>query len=216
MARSRTRFLELQSLFESHSSLDLRAGIARIIVLYEDLRIEIEGIAAKSLGPLDTTSESYRMQYFLRRSIASLVEFAESIRMLHSCPDFHLVRSCFDNKAVTHWDTAVEYFKTAEGFLKQVRNDIGGHFGHSASRYPIANLVSGALGKFEVVEMASGAADIRLHFAGELAATAMFRHLRGNSQKEKMDGLVNIVDTSYGHAAKCAADIAHCYFWKKS
>jgi hypothetical protein len=66
----------------------LSARIARVCFLHEDLRIELYGIEAETLEDLDIVSVETRRHYFLRRSIATLHEFSEGIRMLDEFPAF--------------------------------------------------------------------------------------------------------------------------------
>ena len=64
------------------TNLEFHAIIARLSVLFEDLRIEEYASRPEKLEELDIIGKSYRKMYFLRRSIATLVEFASAIEML--------------------------------------------------------------------------------------------------------------------------------------
>ena len=96
-------------------------------VLYEDLRIETMAIAEDSIPALDVTDPRYRRHYFLRRSIATLVEFAEALRLLNNCSDFNDVRSGFDMEVIEKWGEGITFFRENEAFLERIRNDTGGH-----------------------------------------------------------------------------------------
>ena len=52
-------------------------GIARLCVLYEDLRLEIEELHIAGEKPEDegSSADQYRVMYFLRRALSTLIEF---------------------------------------------------------------------------------------------------------------------------------------------
>jgi hypothetical protein len=181
-------------------------------VLYEDLRIETSAIAQDSIPALDVTDLRYRRHYFLRRSIATLVEFAEALRLLNDCSDFSDVRSGFDKEVIDRWCEGINFFHENEGFLERIRNDTGGHFGPKAAAYAVANLNPGAVGKMQVEDEDR---TIHLHFAGEIAATAILRHLRGQSTEEGFGALLKIALLGYRHATTCVHCLAVTYLWKR-
>jgi hypothetical protein len=82
------RVRELRQVFGPLSKSSFEAIAARLAVLYEDMRIELHGIAEESIAPLDQLDVRYRRIYFLRKSLATLREFAEAVRHLESCPKF--------------------------------------------------------------------------------------------------------------------------------
>jgi len=92
--KTRIRMRELSRVFGSKPGEMAHAYMARLAVLYEDLRIETSAIYLQS-AELDITDEKYRRNYFLRRSIGTLVEFAETIRLLEDCPEFQSLKSSY-------------------------------------------------------------------------------------------------------------------------
>ena len=78
---------ELDRVFTNGSLLD--AHISRVAVLYEDLRLEMMAASEVSLPTLDTIGMEHRRIYFARRSIGTLRELAEAIRLLDELPEFH-------------------------------------------------------------------------------------------------------------------------------
>jgi len=189
---------------------DLSARIVRLCVLYEDLRIELMAIAQKNIRVLDATDRRYTKNYFLRRSIATLLEFAEALRLLNACPEFDSIRTEFPADISGRWEAAVGFFKDNEGFLQRVRNDIGGHFGEEAARFTVSNLDSETVGKIEIRGRL-----VHLHFAGELAATAMSRHLEGRSGQEKFGALLQKCVAGYKQATTCVHAVAVIHLWPK-
>ena len=180
------RMRELSRVFASPSGFTLHAHIARLAVLYEDLRIELIAIAQASIPVPDITDERYRRNYFLRRSIATLVEFAETLRLLDKCTEFQGVKARFGTEIAMYWPKALRFFDKHEALLESVRNDIGGHFGQKAAIYAKDNLDPTAVGKIEAKYMET----IHLHFAGEIAASAALRHLPGSTAKKRFENLL--------------------------
>jgi len=98
--RSQVKFGNIREVLRTHRKNPFDAHLARLCVLYEDLRMEIEGIRARNVPKLDVLDPrrdhldhpermgSYRRHYFLRRSIATLREFAECFGELRKCPEF--------------------------------------------------------------------------------------------------------------------------------
>jgi hypothetical protein len=102
--RSVVRTAVLPHVFNSNRERMLDAHIARLAVLYEDLRVETSAIKAHSIPCLDVLDPehehrdvparigSYRSHYFLRRSIGTLSEFADGLRLLTECEEFVLIK----------------------------------------------------------------------------------------------------------------------------
>jgi hypothetical protein len=186
--------------------------IAQLAVLYEDLRIETMAIAEESFPALDVTDSRYRRHYFLRRSIATLSEFAEALRLLDECNDFCEIRSGFDQEIIEKWTEGVRFFHKTEGFLKLIRNDTGGHFGPAAAAYAVEHLNSGAVGK---IELEDESRLIHLHFAGEIAATAILRHLKDEDTEGGFSRLLKMVLSGYRHATTCVHCLVVTHLWKR-
>ena len=80
--------------FKGGKTRQFDAKLARACVLFEDLRIEIRGLAERSLPALDildpekdnwltpALTGQYRQFYFIRRSLATLRDFEEAIRLI--------------------------------------------------------------------------------------------------------------------------------------
>jgi len=89
-------FGQMRRIFPAQDA-QMSARIARLCVLYEDLRIELLGVT-NEIPLLDEVGSELRMHYFLRRSIATLHEFSEALRLLDEFPDFPRVTGIFPNE----------------------------------------------------------------------------------------------------------------------
>jgi hypothetical protein len=123
--RSQTRIAELRRVFRSDQEQLVDAYIARLCVLYEDLRVELRAVSAPSiplldiLDPADAHTEAqnvgaYRRHYFLRRSISTLYEFAEGLRLLGDCPEFATILATADQQTAALWDKGIAFFHSQE------------------------------------------------------------------------------------------------------
>ena len=107
-------------------------------VLFEDMRIEIAGLAEREIKPMDIAGN--RVSYFLRRSIATLKEFAHAITDLDKLPEFGAVKGRFDAKSANNWNRSVRYFnRYGRTLITPVRHTIGGHFRHTSAEHAIEN-----------------------------------------------------------------------------
>ncbi|MEP7352927.1 MAG: hypothetical protein ABI824_06815 [Acidobacteriota bacterium] len=211
--RTTIRFGELRRVFRSHANSMADAHIARLCVLYEDLRLELQGVLGHAISSPETLgssplgarldgNDSYRNYYFLRRSVGTLFEFAEGIHLLNSDPDFLKIE--LGEALSSEWLESVDFFDSKFDLIQKVRNDIGGHFGSVASRYAVKNLREGAAGKLELLlDDKDGRIELRLHFAGDIAATALLKHLEGETDDERVSGFFqNVLVVAYKHATK--------------
>ena len=101
--RTVTRWGCLASVFSPRTDRELHSLIVSVCVLFEDLRIEIAGISAEHLDQLDQCDKGLRRFYFLRRSIATLHEFAVTLQELDRLPPFQALKRKFSETALTHW-----------------------------------------------------------------------------------------------------------------
>jgi hypothetical protein len=205
------RMRGLTEVFPSDDAEPVHAYIVRLAVLYEDLRIELYAIAEPSIPILGGTDERYRKNYFLRRSIATLVEFAETIRLLNECDESRTIKESFDQSMRPYWDKAARFFQRHEQFFKNVRNDIGGHFGSAAATFTVRNLSAEAVGKLEIRKDKA----VRLHFVGELVATATLRHLFGSSNEHKFQRLVRKAILGFRYATQSMHCVTAGYLWER-
>ena len=142
--RTKSKVALLRKVFNSDRKRRLDALLAQLSVLYEDLRIELTAITEDSMPKLDVLDPegedvdhpertgAYRRHYFLRRSIATLNEFAVALRHLNEeQPEFKLISKSrgFNKEAEAIWSQAIEFFAVNEKLIKEIRHDVGGHFG---------------------------------------------------------------------------------------
>jgi hypothetical protein len=215
MKKSATRMRELTRVFDTDGiGQQMPAQIARLTVLYEDLRIELYALREDSFETLDVTDDDYRKLYFLRRALATLIEFAETVRLLSECDEFKRFLKSIDPEIQPYWTNGATYFKEKEPLLEKIRNDVGGHFGTKAAIYAIRSLRTNAVGKMEF-RNTGNEQTLHLHFAGEVVATALLRHLPGNNLEEQLRGLIMIAREGFRQATFCTQFVANGYLWAR-
>ena len=186
---------------------DLAVRVARLSVLFEDLRLE--STAAREMKPIpqvDTSGKPYRYFYFLRRMLVTLDEFAGALHRINANPEWKEIRSHFDRETEQRWDGAVKYFSHNHAKWSELRDEIGGHFTESAARFAVENFRPTATGKIEIVlhwrEQTGG---IRLLYAEEIVAVNMKRALgpgqhTDDQVAEYMNELFTVVMTAVNEA----------------
>jgi hypothetical protein len=224
---------------ETHR-LQFDAKLVRLCVLFEDLRIEIRGLAERSLPALDILDPEkenwlspgqagkYRVFYFIRRSLVTLGEFAEALRLIikdmNDDPSLRITSRELAEEAPALWDAAIQFFNANEAFLQQIRNDIGRHFGHQAAVNALSMLEPDACGSITLaLDVAEPRAhrtvradqQLKLHFAGEIAGTALLRHLPDRDITQYGAFLTDILVPGYLHAINCVYILVREYLWDR-
>ena len=147
--RSEIKVGKLQSIFPNDR---LHAEIARLLVLYEDLKIEQQGILNEISALSETNDRTYVHRYFLRRSISTLHECGDCMVSLNKLPEFQsIIKAKFKEEAVRVWEKAIGLLsdKNAKWVISDVRNDVGGHFGIGPAKRAISSLQADTIGRIE-------------------------------------------------------------------
>jgi len=211
----------------------------RVCVLFEDLRVEIRGARERSLPALDildperenwlspSGTGQYRRFYFIRRSLATLRDFAEALRLIiqdmNNDPGLRPTFAGLPDQADL-WDAATRFFDTNEALLQAIRNDIGGHFGLDAALSALSMLQPGTCGSFtlaqDVVERREHQTlhadqQWRLHFAAEIAGTALLKHLPDGDITKYGAFFRDLLAPGYQHAINCVDILVREYLWDR-
>jgi hypothetical protein len=159
---SRTSAKYLKPIFDTPDS-ELGPLIARLTVLYEDLRIELYGATDDSIPHLDGNTTRYRKFYFLRRSTVTLVEFRGALHRLNECPEFQELRKRFDEEQEKRWVDANAFFGKHHAHLKAVRNHCGGHFPLSTTIKAVRETHPDTVGSMEI-DFGKDGEHVRVYF----------------------------------------------------
>lgn len=191
MIKSKTRVGHIQPVFRYSDETEkkMRVQIARIAVLYDDLMLEYDGAQEATIATLDRSGVNSRRFYFVRRSLGTLMELKGAFVVLDGNDAFKASKKWWDKRDLSQWDnlsqwdTAVKFFQANQKFLKDWRNDIGGHFLDGAAEYAIDNVHPDTVGTIEIYRRGSGA-DIKMPFAYELVAVALVKNKNAKTPEE--------------------------------
>jgi hypothetical protein len=118
-----------------------------------------------------------------------------TVQLIPSCPDFlQVLRPTLNAVYTKQWDSAVEYFAKNEGRIKQIRNDIGGHFGTKAVEYSLGRLDSSVIGSMEFYYKSPGIGGVRFRFAPYLANLALLRHATSCTIEEQVEEMIDLAN----------------------
>lgn len=203
--RSGTKYKRLKAAFPPDN--EVTALVARLSVLFEDLRIEYLAAHSAKMPVLDVLQPMYRKLYFLRRSTITILEFAGSFEHLNNQPAFHSTRARFDRRATARWTAAADFFVTNKKFLKEIRNDYGGHFQLQAARTILSEMNSDTAGSLEFVfDHIENTAEPRLHYAYDIVSGALGLHTGpGEAYADYLRRLFVTIKSGWGHCA----DVVH-------
>ena len=201
---STTRYTKNLYMALGRERTHLHAHLARLSVLYEDLRLELYAVSEPEVRFLDGTGVNFRKQYFMRRAIGTTLEFAEAFRLLNEHVDFPHIRDQFTEEHRAIWQRCVEFFATHESQLQTIRNDIGGHFGYKAALYAVQHFSSHADGSIKVRrDYRKRKGGVWYELAEEIAATAMGRQKRpGETSKEFFARTFQLLSECFEHAVQ--------------
>jgi hypothetical protein len=169
--RTKVRAVNLKQLFPTHKR-KLNAHVIRLTVLYEILRLELDGASdTEDLKFLETVGSDFRKLYFMCRAIGTAWEFAEEFLLLNEFAAFDEIKEKFSSAHQQEWDDCVAFFKAGIKSLKRIRNDIGGHFGYQAAYYAAGNLDNAGKGLFQFhVDLGKDSSGVCFRFAEQLLA----------------------------------------------
>ena len=105
---------------------DVMVQIVRLIVLYEDLKLERGLMQLPENKMLDEVSETYRHAYILRRFFATLLEVDSALIRLNAHPTFKRDLPKFQANQLMCWKAAIGFFAEKKDIIKKRRNAYGG------------------------------------------------------------------------------------------
>jgi hypothetical protein len=204
--------------------------LARLSVLYEDLRIETFALTAEQdeVKRLDFLDSRYRVNYFLRRSTATLLEFSGAFTNLSKTAEykteknaaFHENASDIRKSQRELFDTvsaALEFFQTRHSLLKRLRNAVGGHFSDEAAAWATTYLETDVVGKLKITfddRRRGGGAE--LHYVGEIVATAFAKALPGiQGREDEIQDAIQMIRKGYHHAAHTMQTLIILFLWDR-
>ena len=153
MPRSLIRVTPIRKILTA-TKPDVMVQIVRLIVLYEDMKLEVKLMNLPRNKVLDEVSAHYRSAYILRRSFATLLEVDSALIQLDQHATFKRDLPKFQTDQLRNWKAAIAFFAEKKAVLKSRRNAYGGHFQANVSKY--------ILGLLDDSEESVGTLEVRL------------------------------------------------------
>jgi len=113
----------------------MQVQFARLCVLYDDLTLEFTAANEDAIPLLDKSGRDNRRFYFVRRTLGTLSELRGAIGALEKSTTFQARKAAWEHGAQKEWSEAAKFFDTNHKFLKDWRNDVGGHVHDSAAAF---------------------------------------------------------------------------------
>ncbi len=131
----------------------------------------VGNIRALRLELLRSTTLSPSCNY-IRRSLISLQEFRSAFEAVQMSSEFKKHLPVFSQRTSKSVHTAKTYFLAKGKEIKNLRNEIGGHYKPDTAEYAVTHLPAGAVG---TVEWDSNNAPfaLRIHLAADILAAGL-------------------------------------------
>ena len=192
---------------------EVMVQIVRLIVLYEDLKIEAGLMYIPENKVLDEVSTRYRSSYARRRVFATFIEVDSALIQLNECATFKRELPKFQANQRRDWKAAIDFFAEKKAVIKARRNAYGGHFKANVPKY--------ILGLLDDSEESVGVLEVRLSddhshhyvfkFAEQLVEVGMFYCRDEQENREFMAESRALVHDTFQHAARAITVIADHY-----
>jgi len=159
------RYRPIPAVFDADSDFDV--CLARLSVLYEDLRFE--------LMTASRTDDDAERTYFIRRSVGTLREFVECLEWLNGLAEFAAVKRGFNKFQRGEWNSALAFLSQEKKRIYDERNAFGGHFSHGAAKAAIRHSDRSAGYSLEIQWVSGGHTpqSARLRYAETLSTLAL-------------------------------------------
>jgi hypothetical protein len=158
----------------------------RLFVLYEDLRIEYLGVMIPiPIEAIEDIGKNYRRNYFIRRSLVSLIEFSGALNRLNAIKEWRQHIEQKNDDIAKRWKAATTYFNDHHKRWETLRGDIGGHFPESTAMFALKNLSGHATGELHLRQFhRRKQGGILFPFANEFVAVGMRKTMKVEEGKE--------------------------------
>lgn len=152
----------------------IAVSVARLCILREDLFLETASFLEDSISSLDKNGEPWRTMYFWRSSVRTLLEIRSALQALKANKDFIESLSTQPEKFRKAFEHLDEKIRAAHDFLKDIRNEVGGHVKYEAVKMALENM---DMDRKALIELGPTIAESHFKFAGELIAEIILRKI---------------------------------------
>jgi hypothetical protein len=212
MRRSITRVKPIRQILTA-APPDVMTQVIRLIVLYEDLKVEIQLLRQARNKDVDEVGSLYRRVYILRRAFATLLEIHSASHQLNMQKAFHEKRKEFSRERLKDWNRAIQFFSKNRQTIETRRNTYGAHVQETMARY-ILSLVEQTdetVGALEVRIDSDGSHRYVCRFAETLVNAGLYFDSGEQDREMFMRDSVQLLTDSIRHAASITHVLADYY-----
>ena len=212
MPRSITRVAPIRRILTA-ADPDVMIQLVRLIVLYEDLKLEVAGLHVPPNKEFDEVSRHYRQMYFVRRAFATLWEMDSAFHKLNMLSEFKARKRRFDRRRLNAWADAVRFFSKTKKFIGNQRNAYGGHVTDDVARFILSKVkqTDNSVGALEVKISDDNTNHLVFNFAETLVSNALFVDRGERDQTEFLHESFQILTDAVTHAAHATQILADVY-----
>jgi hypothetical protein len=220
MPGSRSRSGNLQRVF-GYGQSPLLNHLARLSVLYEDFRVELSSLTFEldRFKAHPENRDGFAFVYFMRRSLATLVEFNSVLAQVVSSREYKDHMGSVGKLHLDHINEAVSYFQANFSRIKEFRNAVGGHVLHTAIEFATRSFPPDLAGTVRWVSPDSrdaGVLALELPYAHHIVAGAIASTLpQGGDVETEIAVAVRIIMESYPKIQGATYALVHEFLWPK-
>jgi hypothetical protein len=213
-----TRVGNLGRVFKEGES-ELFNGIARLAVLYEDLRLEVGELwnLRRKRDETGEVTDHYRASYFLRRALATLIEFRGGLTTIRRTQEFKQAESGLSTIDAESIVRADKYLQENWTLIKDLRNEFGGHVQLKGVEFATKHL-SNVVGKVTWNQSTNVPTTLRLEcdFAGDIVAGVISSKLEdGRDPATELRKAFTIIHEGFRHAQMAMTALVHAFLWNR-
>jgi len=187
--------------------------LVRLIVLYEDLKLEVAGLNVPHNKAFDEVSQHYRTMYFVRRAFATLWEMDSAFHKLNMLKEFKARKRCLDRRRREAWTAAITFFSKTKKFIDSQRNAYGGHVSDDLARFVLSKVeqTDDTPGELEVKISDEHTTRYVFKFAESIVSHALFVDRGERDHTEFFQESLDILMEALKHAAHGTQILADIY-----
>jgi hypothetical protein len=212
-----TRVGELRRVFKGGES-ELLNNISRLAILYEDLRLEMKEFEKLQQTVMEEgqPDSDNRVPYFLRRSLATLVEFRGALTTIRKSAEFKLAEpnlTTLDARCILDADRFLQQNWTQ---IKDLRNEFAGHIQIGPIESTMKNLTNDVGKVTWNPDSAGWTVGIECDFAATLLAGVITSSLPvGSDVLGEFRKAVEVISDEFNHAQAAMVALVHAFLWDR-
>ena len=205
----------VRPLFETPEE-EFNIQLARLIVLYEDLRIEVAGATNREIENLDETGKQYREMYFVRRAFATVSEISGALNQINSTDQMQKLKANFGGDKRKAWNESIQFFNEKSLFISEQRNLYGGHFHYRTAKFIIQKLSPDYVGVIGIqLDGLKRSARVVFKFALELVGIGLTTDRKNRDIENFVHESFEILTVAMSHSTKAIDAVSDHYILPK-